>query len=492
MSTVFSRYLAVTILSLLAGPIIAFAAPVTPAPEGHVWQQVNQNTFQAVPAVSIDGVVGGSLNAGGGVITQAGVQAVTGAALSPANAMCNPVIPACPCGTVPSKAGCVPGPNMFQCPCYDVTLSFMTVGFCAAPVYCQAIKVPGLLGIGMQVGQGVVSSILRNALGGGSQQRQGGGTGTRTVIPPTPTGCRQYYRTSVPSSDPCAVYVPATSTSSVDRDYVQRLLDALRQPQRSGTQTVTPPARTTQQTQTPAVQQRAPDISDSLFNWAQFLPQQPKTPQQPKNTFIQELGSRSEFRITPTSATLEAGFRDDTANVETSAFFGTGSGAGTPSPAQRLCLVRPWQHPIVSTYLHASLFDSLCTNRGFAAGVSATPDAPVVPAPARRSSTPPASKTTVKPTSTPAYTGPYVEPSIDIWAVPSRVSIGSRTSIYWYSKGVVSCTVTSPDGSFKQGGLSNLYGASTVPLSDTTVFSLSCLTPDNRPITDYVTVNVGG
>jgi hypothetical protein len=101
--------------------------------------------------------------------------------------------------------------------------------------------------------------------------------------------------------------------------------------------------------------------------------------------------------------------------------------------------------------------------------------------------------TPVKP-STPAApvatsSGPYVEPQADIWAVPSSVPLGARTTVFWNAKGVTSCTETSPDGSFSQSSLSG--GAATVPLSGPTTYTISCTTPAGGHITNYVTVQLG-
>ena len=81
-----------------------------------------------------------------------------------------------------------------------------------------------------------------------------------------------------------------------------------------------------------------------------------------------------------------------------------------------------------------------------------------------------------------------IKPEAHVWAVPARVSVGSRTSIFWNSKGVESCIVMSPDGSFSEVGFSG--GASTVPLSGATIFTISCVVADSESVTDYVTVEL--
>jgi hypothetical protein len=78
--------------------------------------------------------------------------------------------------------------------------------------------------------------------------------------------------------------------------------------------------------------------------------------------------------------------------------------------------------------------------------------------------------------------------TVDIWAVPASVPLGTRTTIFWNSKNAQSCVETSPDGSFSHSSLSG--GGATVPLSGATTFTISCQAPDGTHATDYVTVNL--
>ncbi|MBI2025510.1 hypothetical protein HYT04_01845 [Candidatus Kaiserbacteria bacterium] len=72
--------------------------------------------------------------------------------------------------------------------------------------------------------------------------------------------------------------------------------------------------------------------------------------------------------------------------------------------------------------------------------------------------------------------------------MPDKVPLGTRTSVFWNTKGVEQCSITSPDGSFNENSLSG--GAATVPLSGPTTFTISCLTAAGTPVTDYVTVQL--
>ena len=448
-----------------------------------------------------------------------------------------PVVPASSVGKEVSRSYQVEGVNVpvpkldniggaqnAQCvktgqPCwatYGTIVPIAVQGVCASPGVCKATTVGSIIGATLNVGATLMInqgwSRLLNPQQGRSPTISGG-------VQTTTSGCQQYYRTSVPTNDPCAVYVPPTGTQTD----IDRLINSLRTPTQTVPQTVTttrqttpvvpqtvtytytqnvtpnvpqtvsnPPRQTSPVPQTtsasPTFTERLRDVSESLFNWrsgSEAAPQsqQRNAPAQTSN-FIQttQEGRRGNIRLSGPSITVEAGFRDAAANVDTAAFFGTSVRSVSPSPAERMCLVRPWQNPIVASYVLPSYFDGVCAARGYRTGVSAAVSAAV--------------PTTAKPTSTTAAvrattTVPYVVPSIDIWAVPASVSVGSRTAIYWYGKGVESCTVTSPDGSFRQTGLSNLNGASTVPLTGATTFSLSCMTSAGTPVTDYVTVTIG-
>lgn len=454
------RFSSSTLALLLAFfPIIVAADPV-PVP-GSTWVQATGNEWQLLPGGQ-GGVVNFTGGTGGGIAGNAG----TGiAGIGTANAMC---------------AGYNPATEGVR---FCVQMTPLPVGgFCTPAQTCQATWYTSLLsGVVNQVGMGLLNNALRGALGGGTPT-----TGQRIPVTSgggSTTGCRQYTRTSVRTNDPCAIYVPATSTSQTSREYIDQVLRSIRTAPSGGIQTYTPPK---QQPQT--LGQKIEAVSDSLFNWNQTkIPlTTPKAPEQTPNytSSVQE-GGRSDLRVSATGITLEAGFRNFSANTDTSAFFGASVKA--PTPAERLCLVRPWQNSIISPYIPATLFDDACAKRGYRAGIVAA----AAPAAKPAVSTQPVSATKPGATAKATSTVPYVAPSIDIWAVPSSVSIGSRTSIYWYSKGVESCTVSSPDGSFRQNALANLYGASTVPLTGATIFSLSCLAPDGSPVTDFVKVGVG-
>ena len=182
-------------------------------------------------------------------------------------------------------------------------------------------------------------------------------------------------------------------------------------------------------------------------------------------------------------------------NTAISGFYGANSKSSSTSLAAWLCQTRPWASGFFSRIISASYFDNLCIKRGYQVG-----SLPTTPT-ASKTTQSVSSKTTQNPpikvsTTTRATTTvivststvPVIPPKVQIWAVPPTVPIGSRTSVFWNTRGVKGCIVTSPDGSFYQTSLSG--GASTVPLTTATTYTISCLAPDGTPVTDYFTVRM--
>lgn len=396
-----------------------------------------------------------------------------------ADAQCKPIIPECPkCGYKKnSKGTCVfvsQKVNMLKCICKS-TIKPVT-GICVGLEDClgqTAVNQQGKSqGMGdmkgfMDIMKGVMD-MLKGKGGGG-----GGGGGSQ---PPStgPAGCTAYYQVTAPSSDPCAYYVPPVSDSLLGTGNINtgasdalmnalgsgsalnvsdQLLGAINAPQPS------PGAQTLAST-TPG------SIGGNLGSQAVNL----------------QAGTQGNIEITPTRATLIARTRDTGANTEVAGFYGsTVSGGAQPQGlVAKMCQSRPWATSIVTYVIPPSFFDSLCAWRGYQVGAPTPPSPPVIVQQVRQTPS-----TSTSQTPPPAST---VAPEVEIWAVPEKVPLGSRTTIFWNTKGVDSCTVISPDGSFNEHALSG--GAATVPLTGATTFVISCLTSDEKPITDYVTVNL--
>ena len=409
--------------------------------------------------------------------------------LDDADKMCTPIDKKCGCGyrwqctggLLPSCA-CKPDINMYKCVCYQLVpnTSHIVKGICEEELQCRGRtytnlegKTTGVGDIGGIVGQ-IFKGLLDKVMGGG-----GGGAGGSTGVPAGSSGCTQYYQVTVPSTDPCAQYVPPTSGSlldSINSNASSQLLDALNAPSESYTTPASVSSQIISQlqsavgtnVQTTQSSQSSPILSGALQQ-AAILPS----------------GTRGDIEVTGAGATIFASARDSQANTEVVGFYGADTlGTGQPqSLAARMCQNRPWAGSFISYVIPPTFFDGLCTWRGYTVGpqgvVVAPPPTPVVfvqqipPAPL--------------PTTTPSVV-PSAKPEVDIWAVPEKVPLGARTSIFWNTRGAASCTVMSPDGSFSENTLSG--GAATVPITGATMFTISCLGPDGSPATDYVTVNL--
>lgn len=343
-------------------------------------------------------------------------------------------------------------------PCWDFVGFIPIRGICLDRGVCKATAVGGIAGGFFQVG----AQMVVGAFWGGIRNAFVGIPGT--VSQPSQPQCPTRYRVTTPSSDPCAVYIPATATSTLNTS--DALLRAL------GAQTSAPRPQ--------------PNIGNLLLNMVENIiaPVANRTPIYEEITPI-EPGARGDIQLTTTGATIQAGIVDDRRNLEVSGFFGAKTLTDAPRTlAERMCIVRPWQQASVSAKIPVSVFDGVCSGKGFKTGL---PAAAAVSIPAKAPISKPAAPA-LSATTTPAPATPDVKPAAAIWASPESVPLGSRTTIIWDSKGVVSCTVTSPDGNFNDDRKSGR--ASTVAIVGPTTFTISCLTLDGSHVTDFVRVNL--
>lgn len=408
-----------------------------------------------------------------------------------ADAMCNPVIPQCPCGQVPNpKGGCMGGANMFMCPCMDSTNSFTTTGVCVAANKCQAQGTSGKDGFGLdkvaQMLGGLMQQLMQAAKGGGDSGSGSGSSMTGT------TGCTTYTQVSSPTSNPCEYYVPSVSASLDGTTGTSNLSDLLNQ-----IDTTSNTGTTNTNTDTSGTTNTNSNVSNTLgqvnatTNQTQNVVPATTTSNvvsttTASNPFTLVPGVRGDIQLLSGGATFVAGTRDEAKNTEIAGFYGAATTLGEQPTGlvARLCQSRPWADNFLSAIISPSFFDSLCVWRGYKVGetvavqpqvtVTQTKPQPVQPA-----------KTVTPATTTPTQNVPA---KVDVWAVPASVPLGSRTSVFWNTQGVTNCTVSSPDGSFSQTTLSG--GASTVPLTGATTYTISCLDASGAPVTDYVTVTL--
>lgn len=413
-----------------------------------------------------------------------------------ADAMCNGTAQ-CPDHTGPGENGpcSAVGGGTIGRACHDPGSNVTGVCTSSIPGKCEAMNAPGLGGKGNALDSGLsqlgsilgqlMSKLMSGGGGGGSGSGSGaGGSGTPGCTA-QPTSDMSIYQ----SNPTCYYYVAPVSaslganTTGTGLGSGTSISDQLGSLFNTGTSTDTNTNTNT-------------NVSDALNNLGgttQTAGQTNATTTAttsssavlvPTNAANLLPGFRGDIQVLGSGATILGGQRDSSSNSETSGFFGVNTlgGQGGTGIVANLCQARPWASGLFSKLIPATFFDGLCSMRGYQVG-----------APQPVTTAPQVTVTQTKPkpvvtTTTAATSTSTVPPKVDIWAVPAKVNLGARTSIFWNTQGVTQCTETSPDGSFSQTSLSG--GASTVPITTATTFTISCLAPDGSHISDYVTVDL--
>lgn len=381
---------------------------------------------------------------------------ITNAVGSAADAMCNPVKMECGCMMIMKEGKCVGGPNMYTCPCFDVTSGFKTSGVCMAPNKCLGQDTGGMMPMLPMIPMPMMMPMMempqdpcmQPGAGGGVAMRDSSASSTSatsTQANPCSFGGGGYGGFGSEIFDTSAYY------NSSSENISGSLFDDLNQPKGGVSNFLVTSSSTGGQSGGEA----APVVPTGATS---------------KLTGVIKVGEAG--------ATILANLRDGVSEV--AGFFG--GGAFGPQASQsvvgRLCATRPWAKTgLLASLVPNAFFDTLCTKAGYQVGVvtpqrgaggGSTPKKATQPAPAK-----------IKPGSL----GPV---EVDIWAEPASVRLGTRTYIFWNSKGVLDCTVTGPN--FTQTGVSG--GASTVPLSGATTYSIECAAPDGTKASDTVTVHL--
>ncbi len=366
-------------------------------------------------------------------------------------------------------------------------------GVCVDKVGCKALTASGADGKSMNIGDlskliGVLGQVMQALNAGGAAGGSGSGSGTGSTG--GYSGCSQYYQVSTPSSDPCAYYVPPTSSSiNIDTgtggsssgsgstgsgssvtDLISGLLGGTGSStggtDGSGGSVVTVP------TSSIGV---AGGVSSTTSNGARV---------------VMPDGTTGELRVLPNGATIIVRTQNTGGNSVVAGFLGsqTMGGAQPTGLVATWCRSRPWSSNFLSIIIPAKFFDNLCTLNGYQVGI---PTPAVQTQIVQQNSGASRGNTSQQVVGTTTRT-PNVPASpamtVDIWAVPAAVPLGARTTVFWNSKNAQSCIETSPDGSFSHSTLSG--GGATVPLAGATTFTISCQAPDGTHATDYVTVNL--
>lgn len=332
----------------------------------------------------------------------------------------------------------------------------------------------GSLGGGLQGLAGILQGI--NSLTGGGMGGGGGGGAALGAYPPGT--CFQYYYVSVPSTNPCAIYQPGSSSdllggsSVIQPGVAGDLLAAL-----GGDSGVSGALNTG----------TGVSISDLIAGGQTNQPQQTQVLQPGSTLTGNQTGQlkdslSGDVKLGLAGATIFANLRQGL--TEVAGFFGgsTFGAGGSQSALSRLCSARPWA---ASNFLGKltpdTFFDALCKRAGYQVGqVQQTGGG------GGTQTTTSFTTSQQAPVPVATTTGPYIPPEADIRAEPASVRLGSRTYIFWRSQGVSSCEVRGP--SFTQD---TLQGAgATVPITGPTIYAITCTAPDGTRVQDSVTVNL--
>ncbi|MDO8552513.1 MAG: hypothetical protein Q7S01_03190 [bacterium] len=210
-----------------------------------------------------------------------------------------------------------------------------------------------------------------------------------------------------------------------------------------------------------------------------------------------QLGTWGDIQATALGVTISGGRHETDGRTGIGRFYGYDAvlGVDPQALARQMCKTRPWVSSIDG--VPPSFFDSICSSRGYdeisvATQIKSTvrAEAMVANASSASNATPTGSSEETAATSTKnsslglVLVGP--PPSIVISAIPARIRIGARSTIYWSAKNVTSCVASSPDGSFQEDALSGAAG--TVALYEDTMFTISCSTPAGSIVTKSVVV----
>lgn len=443
-----------------------------------------------------------------------------------ADAMCTPVKQECACGMVMGPKGCTGGANKFMCPCWDTTAGFKTTGVCVAEQKCEAKATGGLNGMGLDQVAKILGDLMSKLM-----QQKGGGSGA-DATPPSANQNPSYPPTctitsSTVSTDASSTTATLNWSSSYDVTSAS-ISPNLGQVQPNGSQTVTASTSvsytmtvtgpggtsncyatliggsgtgngtdlsnllfgTTGSTSTTDTSNTNTDTTGTITNVASTTSLTPVDQSQPVtlNPFTNPAyllpGLRGDIKVLNNGATIVAGNRNQTTNSEVAGFYGSNTFSGQPTGlVANLCQNRPWASNFLSYVIPPTFFDGLCSLRGYTVGLPQ--QAPTVTVTQTAPQTTTTSTTTQKPATSTVQTIPA---RVRIWAAPATVPLGSRTSIFWTSQGVTDCKETSPDGSFSQNTLSG--GASTVPLTGATTYTISCVDMSGNPVTSEVTVRM--
>lgn len=409
------------------------------------------------------------------------------------------------CDAKCTASRCVPGGDPKKdppCPsitCTDTTNTGVTTCHCVSskPGKCvgDGFNTPGgdMKGIGdigkfLEQAMGMAQKLMEMAKKGGGGG--GGGGGQTPQTGPLYPACVRNAATNTVSPIPCTETNGAINygtsgtggtTGTISGSASDILLGAL-----SGGSSAASSTNTNTNTSSTTITITGGQIGTTETSPSVII-QGAQSGVQPSAQLSQQQGMlQGDIVVGGTGGMLYVRSRDPQNNTEVAGFFG-GNTVGQQQSSSligNMCGTRPWSGGLLGGFISPSFFDSLCQRFGYQVGVipvtnSGTVNTVVPKQPSITITQQPVTPTTVTPSVA-------LQPEADIWANPASVRLGSRTYIFWNTRNVASCTVSGP--SFSHNTLSG--GASTVPLSDTSTYTLECKTADGQTMRDSVRVNL--
>ncbi len=383
----------------------------------------------------------------------------------------------------------------------------------------------------LQQAMGMIQSLLGNKGGsGGSGSGSGGNVPAAMNLPslaPPPADFMPDYGSTAPKP-PANIETKTNINTAIDavvKDPAENFLEAVSK----GFSNITD------------------RITEVTVGITQKNPPAPATSETTK-----KLGTeRPDIRTTEGGKAIEIGASDD--NTGVAGFYGASSAQTDGlSLVGRLCVTRPWANSFVASIIAPKFFDGLCDRGGYQVGALAENDKPVngteitiraaaraaaentmnpvkkakgiscIPAVLRQGAIASLefscgagntltrtigfragvndNKVAVRPQKNAAYgitcsdgfeescEIQVVNPRITLWSDPKTVRLGTRATVYWNTADVEkdSCVVKGP--SFSETG--SYGGASTVPISGPSTYTVTCTAVDGEPLTESITVDL--
>lgn len=315
------------------------------------------------------------------------------------------------------KAGKQCGYNF---PCSQAISGGLVTGVCVQANICHGQKYTGLNGktTGVDSGLSQLGSVLGQLMGKLMQSSsQSPATAPVTTTPANSAGCTTYYQSSVPSSDPCAYYVPNTSsllnnTTGADANISGDLLGAL-----GGDSASTDIGSLL----TDTAANTSVDVSNDNTNVNTNASSSTSATSTNATSTVQLLpglgqggGAQGNIEVQPNGATIIANTVDTTGNSAVAGFYGSDTTLGSQQPqgiVAGLCQSRPWAGNVLSYIIPPSFFDGLCQWQGYAVGSQ------------QQTTTQPAPQT-VTLTQTPVPANSQASSTPTVSTVPPKVQIG--------------------------------------------------------------------